>query len=587
MTLILVIEDEKNVRANILELLEAESFEVIGAENGRLGVQLASLHIPDLIISDVMMPELDGYGVLKALRTTPETARIPFIFLTAKADRLDWRQGMELGADDYLTKPCKPDELLGAIATRLERARAAVASYTQAIEQTESQLHRLTYYDRLTNLPNLLSLLDRFHRIEELGDRIAVMVLGLDRFNRINHSLGRARSDELLKAVVQRLRKCLSSQDVLVRLGAEHFAIIGVGDPGAQEEMAQALLLCMNRPFTLEGKDIFLTASIGIICALWDGEDLEKLLQGAQRAIGKARQQGGNQYQFYTPDMARDSTDNLALETSLRYASEREELEIHYQPKVNLKDGKIVGAEALLRWQHPEKGMVSPAKFIPIAEETGLIVPIGQWVLQRACLDLKYWQTLGFADLRVAVNLSARQFMEPTLPENLVAVLETTGLDPKYLEVELTESMILPNASRVRKTLKSWQELGIKIAMDDFGTGYASLSYLQVLPFDILKIDRSFFQNITSKDDGNIALIEAIIKMAHHLKMKVIAEGVEKSAELDLLCKYDCDEIQGYLFSPPLPAAEFKKLLSSEKNLLINDRLEKNRENDEQENFGN
>lgn len=503
MTLILVIEDDAIVRANILELLEAEEFEVIGAPNGRQGVQLASLHLPDLIICDVMMPELDGYGVLKALRASPETARIPFIFLTAKAERLDWRQGRELGADDYLTKPCTPDELLDAISTRLEKQKTAVAHYTTAIQQAESQLHRLIYYDRLTNLPNRLSLRDQFDRIEDRKEKIAVMVLGLDRFNRINQSLGHAWGDELLKAVVQRLRTCLSSQDVVVRLGADRFAIIRVGDRLAQAEMAQALLLCINRPFTLEGREIFLTASIGIGGDRSDGEDLEKFLQGARRALGKAQQQGGNQYQFYTPDMDRDSTETLALETSLRYAIAREELQVHYQPKVNLKDGRIVGAEALLRWQHPERGLVSPAKFIPIA--------------------------------------------------------------------------IVSKATMVQKTLKSWQKLGIKIAMDDFGTGYSGFNYLQVLPFDILKIDRSFFQNITGQDDRNISLVKTIIQMAHKLQMQVIAEGVERSAELDLLWKYDCDEIQGYLFSPPLPGEAFQKLILSGKILSIND-VEKNKE---------
>lgn len=572
MTLILVIEDEEMVRANILEMLEDESFEAIGAENGTEGVELASLHLPDLIISDVMMPELDGYGVLKALRATPETAIIPFIFLTAKADRLDWRQGMELGADDYITKPCTPDELLGAIATRLERQRAAVAHYTRAIEQTESQLHRLIYYDRLTELPNMLSLRDRFDRREDKGEKIAVMVLGLDRFNRINYSLGYARGDELLKAVVQRLKKCLTSQDMLVRLGAEQFAIVRVDPVRAQAEMAQVLLDSINRPFTLEEREIFLTASIGIGCDRFGGEDVEKVLQEARRAIGKAQQQGGNQYQFYTPDMDGDSSEALALETSLRYGTEREELVVHYQPKVNLKDGRIVGAEALVRWQHPERGLVSPAKFIPIAEETGMIVQIGQWVLQRACLDVKYWQTLGFNDLRVAVNLSARQFMEPNLQSNLVDVLEETGLEPKSLELELTESIIVQNPQTVIKILSGWQELGIKIALDDFGTGYSCLSYLKLFSFDILKLDRSFVREITGEEDRNNSLVKTIIEMAHQLQMKVIAEGVEKWEEVDLLCEYNCDEMQGYLFSRALEIEAFQELLGAGKKLIIEER---------------
>lgn len=568
---ILVIEDEKKIRENLVELLLEEKFTVLEAENGAIGVELARLERPDLILCDVMMPELDGYGVLEKLRSDyPEIGTIPFIFLTAKGDRKDLRQGMSLGADDYLTKPCSQDELLGAIETRLQKQEDRVAPYTRALKRAASQLNHLVNYDPITNLPNRLLLRERFNQIlrtqrsknADQSGVVPVLVLGLDRFDRIEENLGYSSGEELLKAVAKRLSNSLTAGDTVAHLDKDRFVIILGKSCQKQHAFAVAKMMLdrCREPLSIEGQEVFLTASIGIGFYPRDGQDLEKILQGALGGMKTAQQQGGNKYQCYTAALKRD--DLLGTEASLHYALEREELEVWYQPQVSLKDGKIVGAEALLRWQHPEQGLVSPAKFIPIAEETGLIVPIGQWVLQTACQQAKIWQAMGYADLRIAVNLSARQFQQPDMRRNLVDICLSTGLDPKYLELELTESTVVQNPEVAIATLQALKTLGVQLALDDFGTGYSSLSYLQKFPFDILKIDREFIHKSTV-NKKNQALTTAIIQMAHNLDLKVIAEGVEREAERKFLCQQHCDEMQGYLFSRALTAKGFQQLLFS------------------------
>lgn len=398
---ILVIEDYRVIRENILKLLKAEGFDVTGAENGALGLNAAVSNLPDVILCDVMMPQLDGYGVLVALRSHPVTATVPFVFLTGKADRSEVRQGMELGADDYLTKPFTKAELVGAISSRLKK-QAALAQ----------QQHNL-----------------------------------------------RSQSNELLQ------------------------------------------------------------------------EAADKLDQ---------------------------------IKTSLCDALEREEFQVYYQPQVNVQTGKIMSAEALVRWVHPEKGLISPAEFIPAAEETGFIVQLGEWVLQTACRQMQVWQNAGFALQQVAVNLSPRQFHQVDLSSRVAEILAEIGLTPSSLELELTESMMVEDAESAIATLQQLKDLGVSISIDDFGTGYSSLSYLTQYPFDVLKIDRCFISNIT---DGctNAAIVKAIIEMAHSLCLEVIAEGVETEAEKDFLWRYECDAMQGYLFSPPVPAADFEKLLEAGK----------------------
>ncbi|MBD0313464.1 MAG: bifunctional diguanylate cyclase/phosphodiesterase, partial [Microcoleus sp. T3-bin5] len=399
---------------------------------------------------------------------------------------------------------------------------------------------------------------------------VPVLCLGLDRFNQINDNLGHTVGDLLLKAVAERVSACVSSQDTVARLTADQFAIILATIQHKKEvgNVAQAILDCFSQTFVVGGQEIFITACIGIALYPNDGAEIEQLLAAANTAMIQAKQQGGDRYQFYTAALNIGSSERLALQTSLRYALERKELQVYYQPQVNLQTGQIVGAEALVRWHHPERGLVSPDKFIPIAEETGLIIPIGEWVLQTACKQTKIWQTAGFSSLRIAVNLSSRQFTQIDLRTQLVQILMETGLDPKSIELELTESMLVQNTEVAIRRLNALKALGVQIAIDDFGTGYSSLSYLQQFPFDILKIDRCFVRNIT-ENSNNAAITKAIIEMAKSLNLKLIAEGVETEAELSFVCEHQCDGMQGYLFSRPVPAQEFQQLLTTEKRLPL------------------
>jgi diguanylate cyclase len=580
---ILVIEDNLTIRSIILEILKEKNFQVIAAENGRIGVKFAQQLLPDLILCDVIMPEWDGYTVLSALQENSTTASIPFIFLTSLDDRVNIRKGMQLGADDYLPKPCSSEELIGAIAARLEKKSTFAKPYNTALQQVSRQLNRLPYYDSLTNLPNRLYLEEKFPELIERANFpqditckqvtsepcLPILCFDLDRFNRIVKTLGHTSADLLTKAAVKRLQNCLNRQDFIFRLGTKEFAIVPISIQQKQQtiKIAQKILKAFSKPLVLEnGTEVLMTASIGIALYPYDGKEIGQLLLRANKAVNQATKRGGNLYEFFRTVLNFEFCNHLALESSLSYALERKELQVYYQPRVNLNTGKVVGAEALLRWKHPEKGMISPGIFIPIAEENNLIIPIGEWLLRRVCRQTKRWQDLGFAALQIAVNISGRQFNQPNLYPMLSQILIETGLHPKYLELELTESILVeqPEVSMLR--LKVLKSLGLQIAIDDFGTGYSSLSYLQKFPVDILKIDRYFVQNLT-KNKKTKAIATAIIQMAQVLNLNLVAEGVENVAELDFLREQKCNEIQGYLFSMPLPAKDFEKLLLSGKNL--------------------
>lgn len=568
MTKILVIEDEAILRANTLQILEFEYFQTIEAENGLIGVQLAQQELPDLIICDIMMPEIDGYTVLATLRQNPLTATIPFIFTTAKASKADLRRGMELGADDYLTKPFTADELLNAISTRLKKQATITQQYATKLKQVEEKLNYLVHYDSLTNLPNQLLLKDRLNTllIQANNHKIVVpiLLLSLAQFEQINSTLGHEIGNLLLKAVAERLIACLGKESMVARLQSEQFAI---ALPAVQSQeftnVAQSIIDSLSKSFILDEREVFITTNIGIALYPVDGQDINTLIENAKVAMQFSKKKEVNSYQFYTSKMNAYLSNKIVLDNSLHHALEREEFQVYYQPQVDLRTGKIVGAEALLRWQHPEQGLVSPGKFIPLAEENGLIVPIGEWILMAACRQTKIWKTISLPNLRISVNLSARHFGQQNLSQRLVHILEETGLEPKYLELELTESIFIENPEATIRMLNEIQTLGAKIAIDDFGTGYSSLSYLKQFPVDTIKIDKGFIDSIIT-NSKTAAIAAAIIQMAHELNMKTIAEGVETEAEFAFLRQRQCDEFQGYFFSRPLPATEFEQLLNRE-----------------------
>lgn len=444
-------------------------------------------------------------------------------------------------------------------------------------KRAEEMIKQMAYYDSLTGLPNRVLFNDRLalalaqaHRNQQM---LAIMFLDLDHFKTINDTLGHPIGDRLLQGVAQRLTSCIRESDTVARLGGDEFMLLLPGIVQADDvvKVAQRILENLKSPFYFDGHELHISTSIGIVLYPNDGGDAKTLLKNADSAMYHAKEQGRNSYQFYTSTMNEKAFERLTLENNLRRALEREEFIVYYQPQVSLKTGQIVGMEALVRWQHPEWGLVAPIKFIPLSEETGLIIPLGEWVLHKACLQNKAWQDAGFLSLRVAVNLSTRFFKRKDLIEMVARILEETKLDPNYLELEVTEGAIMENVEITIKTLRELKEMGVSLSIDDFGTGYSSLSYLKRFPIDTLKIDRSFVQDIVKDPDGT-AITTAIIAMGHSLKLKVIAEGVETEEQLAFLYSNQCDEIQGYLFSKPVPAKAFTQLLQEGRCLNIGKR---------------
>lgn len=430
----------------------------------------------------------------------------------------------------------------------------------------EEKIEHMAQHDTLTGLPNRTLLVDRLEQALERAGRhhqmVGVLLIDLDRFKTINDTLGHDVGDELLRAVSDRIARCLRGSDYVGRLGGDEFMIILSDLAGAQESISicEDILRELALPFSIRGHEMYVTCSIGVSIAPNDGDDEQTLIRNADAAMYRAKEQGRNAYQFYTPDMNARAFERLALENSLRRALERNELRVYYQPKVNTATGKITGAEALVRWQHPDMGLVSPAKFIPLAEESGLIVPIGEFVMRTACAQNKAWQDAGLPSITMAVNLSARQLHEAELVATVTGVLKQTGLDASWLELELTESMLMQQVEGPEKLLRALKGIGIELSIDDFGTGFSSLSYLKRFPIDYLKIDRSFIQDVPG-DINDAAIVKAVIAMADSLNLKVVAEGVEKQEQIDFLHNHGCDDVQGFFFSPPVPSEKFTELL--------------------------
>ena len=435
-----------------------------------------------------------------------------------------------------------------------------------ARKQSEAQLVHMANHDALTNLPNRTLLQERIEqallRSHRGVGRVAVLFIDLDRFKNINDTMGHHIGDLLLRQVAVRLKSTLRETDTISRLGGDEFVVLieQFTDVQYLSGVSRKLLQVLQQPFELQGQEIYISASIGISVHPEDGQDFSALLKNADVAMYRAKEAGKNTFQFYAAETNVHSLERLALESSLRHALDRNQFKLFYQPKVDLCKQRIVGAEALIRWDHPEFGMISPAQFIGLAEETGLIIPIGVWVLEEACRQNRTWQMAGLPPIRVAVNLSARQFADDTLGQAIEQALQNSGLAAEYLELEITESMIMQHAERASLMLQHFRMLGAHVSIDDFGTGYSSLSYLKRFPIDALKIDRSFIRDVP-RDQDDAAIAQAIIAMAHSLKLQVVAEGVEDEDQLAFLQMKGCDQVQGYIFGKPLPAEDFFLLL--------------------------
>lgn len=588
---ILIAEDEPSLRQNLQWMLELEGYEVATACDGREAFAKACEARPDLVITDVMMPNLDGYGLVKALREHRSTATVPIVMLSAKADRSDVRMGMNLGADDYLTKPYRREELLETLRARMSRSLSLEKATQDAVLGSATA----TVLDSLTALPGREAFDARVLLAQSSsagngdgtgsGASVAVICFGMDGFSKINESLGKAVGDHVLIEVAARLSNRPPpaanppwTTDAIGRLGGDQFAICLAGTldaPALEAEVGQILAM-LAAPYETAGHSLFITACAGASLQLapiptpssnpGQPPTPSPLLLHAESALYRAKPAGPGSYRLFDAASSQQVLRNLQIHNDLHRALEQGELQVFYQPQVSIETGDLVGFEALVRWQHPALGWISPAEFIPIAEESGLIVKLGEWVMRTAAQQAAIWKERGHTTFRMAVNLSVRQFAGNRLPGLVAQVLQDTGLPAYILELEVTESLALQSIASTLSTLHECKALGVKIAMDDFGTGYSSLAYLKRYPLDALKIDQSFVRNIT-EDVGDAAITRAIVAMAHSFGMSVIAEGVETTAQLEFLRSLGCEEFQGYLFSRPVPADEAVKCFAGYRKL--------------------
>lgn len=614
---ILIVEDELLIAENLALKLKKLGYAISETvASGKAALNHIETETPDLILMDISLKgNIDGIATAAKIR---ESKDIPIVFLTAYADDQTIERAAQVGCYGYILKPFKDKELQATVKIAINKHQEqtaiqkslheTISEYSEiqsSLQETISEYSEKNnniHIDALTQLPNKLFLRDLFEYLlsgyenanptnnkenntQEDNKLLGIIYLSVDRFQRINDLLGKEQEDILIKAFANQLIECTKNlkkgiESGIIRLENSEFVVLlsKIDHKRAAVDFADFVLAQLKQPFIINKHEIFLTASIGISYANSENLEVDLLLDQAKQAMKYAQQQGGNKHKSYTlalDMMVSVSPEDITLETDLHYALKRQQLELYYQPNVSLKTGHITSVEALIRWNHPQLGLITPNKFIPIAENTSMIEPIGEWVLQTACKQTKIWHQAGFDFLRIAVNLSSNQFKQIDLFHKLTQVLFNSNLEAKFLELELTEKIMVENIKANIQRLNLIKKLGISISLDDFGTGYCSLGYLQQFPFDILKIDRCFVNNI-DRNSKNAVIAKSIIEMAHELNLKVVAEGLETEAELAFLTKHQCDEVQGYLLSRPLPAQEFEKLLFSRKPLISDAVLIKN-----------
>lgn len=559
---ILIAEDDPVSRRLLQAVLVKWGYDVVVTSDGNEAWEvLQAPDAPRLAILDWMMPGMDGVQVCKAVRDKGDEQYTYVLLLTARSQKQDLIEGMHSGADDYVTKPFDTNEL----EVRLCAGKRVLDLQAELLSVREA-LRREATRDPLTGLPNRLLFGDRLtHNLchaKRRDEQLAVMFLDLDSFKLINDTLGHSIGDDLLKMVAERLTTALRDVDTIARMGGDEFTVIMTGLSGVEDaaSIARRALQAFSTPFQLGSHELYVTPSIGISLFPSDGLDAETLVRNADAAMYRAKEEGRNNYQIYTEALNAAAVERVTLERNLRRALERNEFVLYYQPRLSIKTRQVLGVEALVRWRHPELGLIPPAQFIPLAEDTGLIVPISEWVLQTACRQNKAWQDAGLLSVDVAVNISPRQFHQDDLRSTVESALFTSGLESQYLGLELTETTLMQNPETAAEILRELKDMGVKLAIDDFGTGYSSLSHLKKFPIDSVKIDQSFVREITiSPDDAAIA--GAVVAMAHSMNLRVTAEGVETLEQLEFLKSLNCDEMQGYFIGRPMPAEDVEVLL--------------------------
>jgi len=549
-----------------------EDAHLLGVELGREGKRLVTRRVQsandlrealreadwDIVIADDAMPRFNS---IEALAIVKESGKdIPFIIYSGTMNDRTASMAMRQGVRDYVEKGD-----FGRLVPTVERELKS-AAVRKAVKRAESHVYRLAYYDDLTGLPNRNYFTERVS--EQLAARAAspaaVIFVDLDNFMRLNNSFGYATGDALMRQMASRLEKCAGSRVLLARFRGDEFAmfIADVGDRAEIELLMSGIKHSMLKPFAHDSLEFDLSVSMGVCLYPEDGTDATTLITHAEGAMAQAKREPGTSYRYYDRKTVEVASQRVVLEAALRRAVERRELFLNFQPIADVQSGKIVGTEALVRWRHPENGVIPPDRFIPIADESGLIIPIGEWVLNEACSQTKAWHNMGFRDLCVSVNVSAVQFAQAQLLGQVKMALGRSGLAPQFLELEITESVLMRDAEATVNMLRALKDMGVRLAMDDFGTGYSSLSYLKRFPIDALKIDKSFTQDISVNRDGS-AIVSAITALGRSLKLHLVAEGVETQEQRAFLVEQRCDRMQGYLLSKPLPPEQVTRFLSA------------------------
>ncbi len=558
---IMVMEDERVNREMLGAMLKDRGYNVLLLEDGQEGLERVNEYEPDLILTDIMMPRMDGFEFTRRLRAQPHWQHVPIIMVTSLDDRDCRVQGLEEGAADFLTKPVDRQELIARVNNLLR-----LKKFHDFLRHNNDYLKE---YDGLTGLPNW----QRFHalvegclqRAKQEGYEVGLLLIDVsESLKKVNDSLGSRQGDLVIQALANRLVENCPLCEHVARHGNTEFAVV-LRNPAMDAmacRVAEELVKLLTKPVYLNEQSILCTVHMGITLYPLHGQDANSLLRRANLALHNAQSLGGTHYRFFEPDMDVIASERLALESALQQALENEQLEIYYQPQIELRGGQIVGAEALLRWCHPKHGWISPVRFIPLAEEIGLINQLGEWILLTACCEWQRWRDMGFGEVRISINLSLRQFRNPALLEEILRILKETGTDARALGFEITESCTMENVGHTQKVLKKLSDLGAKISIDDFGTGYSSLAYLTQLPVDMLKIDRAFVKNLPH-EPSSVSLIAAVVSLAHGLGLQTIAEGVETEEQLEFLRRQGCIQSQGFLHSPPVPAAQFRELLKT------------------------
>jgi diguanylate cyclase (GGDEF)-like protein len=567
---VLIVDDDDAARSAAAEALRAVGFVVEEVSNGLDALKAFRASRPHIALLEVMTPFVDGYSTCRAMRDLPGGDEASIVMMTDLDDIESLRFGYDAGATDFITKPVN-----AIILQHRVRYMLRAADVLDELRRSERRIAHLAYHDALTGLPNRRSLAHYMKRLTEEAPNAtagAVFLLDLDGFKRVNDTFGHGAGDELICEVGRRLTESFQIarglpareaplRPILARIGGDEFVFIDPFVEGREDAaiLADRMLAAVGSGFQLRGHEIAITVSIGVALVADVGVDIELLIQSADAAMYDAKAHDRNNARFFSRVLSEKARKHLDIENALRHPDVLSQFELFYQPKVDIQTSQIDGAEALIRWRHPERGLVPPNDFIAVAEETGLIIPIGRWVVREACRQARAWQDVpGLRGLRVAVNVSARQFRDPNFFSDVAQILRDTCVDPNALEFEITEGTIMHDTKAARALLDDFKKLGIWIALDDFGTGYSSLGYLRQFPFDTLKVDRSFITDVLV-DDGCAAITSAIVAMANRLQLNVVAEGVETEGQLEWLRALGCNQVQGYFFSRPLPVREFEE----------------------------